>query len=41
MHIVSGHPHVIHFYEAFEDNDTIFIVMELAANGEVHEYIGS
>ena len=40
LHRVTGHANIIGLSEVFEDEKRIYIVMEFAVNGEVHEYIG-
>jgi len=39
LHRVTGHANIIGLSEVFEDEKRIYIVMEFAVNGEVHEYI--
>lgn len=39
MRALSGHENVVEFYEAFEDDDFVYIVMELCKGGELLDRI--
>ncbi|XP_078433052.1 CDPK-related kinase [Wolffia australiana] len=36
---LSGHPNLVQFYEAYEDDDNVYIVMELCEGGELLDRI--
>jgi serine/threonine protein kinase len=33
------HPHIIHIYEVFENKEKMVLVMEIAAGGEIYDYL--
>ncbi|KAK1420251.1 hypothetical protein QVD17_21694 [Tagetes erecta] len=39
LRALSGHKHLIHFYDACEDTDNVYIVMELCEGGELLDRI--
>lgn len=39
LQALSGHENVVHFYNAFEDDDYVYIVMELCEGGELLDRI--
>ncbi|PWA94477.1 protein kinase superfamily protein [Artemisia annua] len=39
LQALSGHDNLLHFYDAFEDNDHVYIVMELCEGGELLDRI--
>lgn len=39
LQALAGHPNLIHFYDAFEDDDNVYIVMELCQGGELLDRI--
>ncbi|KAI5066767.1 hypothetical protein GOP47_0017295 [Adiantum capillus-veneris] len=41
MQALSGHENVVEFYDAFEDKDFVYIVMELCRGGELFSRIAS
>ncbi|KAJ4890233.1 CDPK-related kinase 5 [Raphanus sativus] len=39
LRALSGHPNLPHFYDAYEDHDNVYIVMELCEGGELLDRI--
>lgn len=35
------HPHIVHIFEVFENNDKIVLVMQYASGGELYEYVSA
>ncbi|XP_010523218.1 PREDICTED: CDPK-related kinase 8 isoform X2 [Tarenaya hassleriana] len=39
LRALSGHNNLVHFYDAFEDNENVYVVMELCEGGELLDRI--
>nr|GMD49774.1 CDPK-related kinase 5 [Ipomoea batatas]GMD58661.1 CDPK-related kinase 5 [Ipomoea batatas] len=39
LRALTGHNNLVQFYDAYEDNDNIYIVMELCEGGELLDRI--
>lgn len=39
IHVQLRHPNILELYHFFEDQDRVYLVMELCSNGEFYQYL--
>jgi polo-like kinase 4 len=39
IHVQLHHPNILELYHFFEDQDRVYLVMELCSNGELYQYL--